>query len=463
VITRREFLKLAGIGVTAAYLPFAYRDNVTIIRDTQDFIEALADDTIAPGSILELADGTYAGDFTSEFAGTEAEPIIVRPFDPGKVIIDGPLAVNDVWTHWYDLDFTDTRADRTFLDTGGITMNPVGTRFHGCSIIDTVGEINWFGSGIGEVSECIIYNNLGHAIYTHNNDGGERIIARNIFGNQLVTGLSGYALHIYSAGANYLKDYKVYDNVTCGYPAHTGGGYGLIDFVYRNNIHFGDYVQHGRYTIDEGEGYHNIRGSIQNNEMVGLSSWTINQGNDLAWEELTEEGNIFYGDAYPATYEPVDASGYSLVAQPETKVWITAFTKSARWLGMVTIYNRDSATTVSVDLSGLLANGIYRLRNGQNMTETWEFTQTGIAINVPMNIWTPSHVIGEGDGENHLPIFGAFVVEKVDVSNIFLPIVSKKLHYVHPLANSLLDKTLVSELGNYEYDGKNYYPYGKRH
>jgi hypothetical protein len=28
-----------------------------------------------------------------------------------------------------------------------------------------------------------------------------------------------------------------------------------------------------------------------------------------------------------------------------------------------------------------------------------------------MNIWSPSHVIGEGDGENHLPIFGAFVIE----------------------------------------------------
>jgi hypothetical protein len=81
---------------------------------------------------------------------------------------------------------------------------------------------------------------------------------------------------------------------------------------------------------------------------------------------------------------------------------------------MVSIFNRDSAATVSVDFSSLLANGNYRLRNGQNMTETWDFTQAGVAINIPMNIWTAPHIIGAGDGYNYLPIFGAFVIESGD-------------------------------------------------
>jgi hypothetical protein len=359
----------------------------------------------APGDILELEDGTYTGDFVSGIIGTDVAPIIIRPKNPGNVIIDGSLAINNVWTHWYDIDFTDSNTDRSIDEELGVTMNYEGTHLHGCRMTDLHGNgVSWYGSGVGEVSECVIYNNgyrdpishegYYHGIYSHNNIGGARLIARNLIGRQF----GDYAFQIYSGGSNHLLDYNVQDNVICGDPVHSGGGLGLINFTFERNIQFQDYQQHGRYS----PAGTNDNGLIHQNYFIDMASYYV----DADWSNLTEADNEVYGG------EPAARAGYTVYAQPATKIWLKAFTESARWLGMVSIFNRDSAATVSVDFSSLLSNGNYRLRNGQNMDEYWGFTQTGAAIDVPMNIWSASHVIGEGDGEYHFPKFGAFVIEK---------------------------------------------------
>jgi hypothetical protein len=377
------------------------------IADTAELITALANPAILPGDILELENGTYTGDFSSTIAGTDIAPIIVRPVHPGSVIIDGTLTVGGTWTHWYDINFTDSNTDRyDYVGNLGIYTTKIGTHIHGCLITDIhASAVQVFGARHGEVSECVIYNNgyhepddsgHGHGLYSHNDPGGNIIIARNIFGDQF----GAYAFQIYSGGANHLLDYDVYDNVICGNPVHTGGGLGLINFTFERNIQFQDYQQHGRYS----PAGTNDNGLIHNNYFIGMTSYYVNPD----WSNLTEADNEVYGG------EPSSRAGYTTYAQPATKIWLKAFTESARWLGMVTIFNRDSAATVSVDLSSILANGNYRLRNGQNMTETWDFTQLSSAINVPMNIWTASHVVGEGDGENHLPVFGSFVIESGD-------------------------------------------------
>ena len=387
------------------------------VSSTAELTAILASAAVLPGDIIELDDGTYAGDFTSTIAGTDIAPIIIRPVNPGEVTIDGTLTISNDYTHWYDLDFTDSNTDRhDYAGNLGIYMTHIGTHMHGCRITDLHNSgINWYGSGVGEVSECVIYNNgyrelddsgHGHGIYSHNNGGGDRLIKRNILGYQL----GDYALHIYSGGANWLKDYKVYDNCTNSHPTHTGGGLGLVNFDYQRNIHYVGLSQHGQYSPAGS----NDNGIISNNYFIDHASYYVNPD----WANLTEADNEVYGG------EPAARAGYTVIAQPATKTWVTAFTESARWLGMVTIFNRDSAATVNVDLSSILSPGVYRLRNGQNMTETWDFIHyDGVATSVPMTTWTASTMIGVGPGDNQLPVFGSFVIENSEAHLVDMNII----------------------------------------
>lgn len=392
-----------------------------IINGDAEFLTVLADTSIPPGTTIKLADGTYTGEFTSLFAGTEAEPIIVMPINPGEVILDGSLNVQGIHTHWYDFNFTDSNPDRYEYDYYAIYTNKVGTRFHGCLVTDLHGgAIYMFGVGEGEISECVIYNNgymdtlgegHGHAIYTHNHPGGGITIARNILGYQL----GRYALHIYSGGANWLKDYNVYDNVTCNRPTHTGGGLGLVNFDYHDNIQYGRYSQHGRYSAAGG----NDNGHIYDNYFIDQVSYYV----DADWSNLEENGNEVYGG------EPSGRSGYTEYSQPATKIWLKAFSKSSRWVGMVTIFNRDSANHVDVDFSSILSpNRWYLIRNGQNMAETWKFKFSKDAtVPVPMDIWHAPQIIGMGEGLSVLPVFGAFVIEETEVDHqTYMPVVMNK-------------------------------------
>jgi hypothetical protein len=381
--------------------------------DPIHFVDLLKSGQVLPGDHIILLDGNYAGDWVCEFAGTLANPIDIKPKNPSHVTIDGNLYAG-AYIHWYDIDFTNSNTDRNILDEDwkGIEAYVPGFHLHGCSVLDLHGiGVSWYGNGEGEITECVMYNNggieesfdrTGYAIYSHNNLGGARLIARNILGDQI----GKYMLHIYSSGDNWTKDYTIQDNISAGDDNLVGGGLGLVDLVYQHNIQFRDAYYVGRYSSG------NVNGIVHGNYFVDLGVIFVDEA--PAWA-LTETDNEIYGHTtLDRDGLPFVRAGYTEYDLPATKTWLIPYTDSARWLGAIAIYNRDSAATVSVDFSSLLANGNYRLRNGQNMTETWDFTQLGAAINVPMGIWSPSHVVGEGDGDTSLPVFGAFVIEYVD-------------------------------------------------
>lgn len=428
MISRRDFLKFCGLGIGAVFTNInitrqIFKDwsEVITVHDTQEFIETLSDTTIAPGTTIEMDDGVYSGYFEYMLKGTAEAPIVIRPINPGSVIIDGSftdhnsdLSLNASYVNIYDIDFVNSNTDRTDNKYGIVIWNP-GICLYGCGIRDLHNNgVSWYGSGVGAVKECVIYNNgyrvggvgFAHAIYTHNNAGGDRIIANNILGNQL----GEYTIHVYSDGANWTKDYNIHDNVICGDDCIVGGGLGLVDMQYYKNVQFENSYYVGRYSAG------NVNGYVHDNYFIGLEYIFVDT--DPAWD-LTEENNEVYGHTTLDRYGDLFVrSGYTEYDLPESKFWVTKYSHSARWLGMVAIYNRDSADTIGVSLESILGrdHGRYRLRNGQNMDETWEFTYSGLGVDVPMNIWHPSHVIGEGVGENHLPVFGAFVVEKIPKS-----------------------------------------------
>lgn len=363
---------------------------------------------ILPGDVLTLLPGTYVGDWVIpvSFSGVAGNPVKLKPHIPGTVVIDGSLTVGADYFEIYDLDFTDSRTNRKLL-TPAITINGVGRCIYGCRISDLHSSgINWFGSGVGEVCENILLNNgdryaddseHGHGLYTHNDGGGARKIGRNVFFDQF----GSYTFQIFSSGSNGLKDYTVEDNILCGDPVHTGGGEGLTDFLYQRNVQYGDYCQQGRY----GYSHQNQNGQILNNLFFLLTSYTVNQDCDFPWLNLTESGNLVYGG------EPSARAGYTVNPVPATWSKVIPFTKSARWVASVAIYNRDSAPTVSVDFTGTFPNGNYRFRNGQNPAETFAFAYAGGAVNVPTN-WTSAQRIGDNLPPSTWPVFGGLVVEK---------------------------------------------------
>ena len=382
-----------------------------IISNTSEFTEALI--SPVPGDIFELRQGVYTGNFTVADSGTLANPIIIRPYGDGNVTIDGTFTYSN-HVHVYDIDITDTRTDR-YLVTTSVTMNGKGNCAYGCMLTQQhMDGINWFGSELangGEVCENVFLLNgvrygddsgHGHSLYSHNDQGGRRLIARN----SMYLNLGNYTLQLYSA-SNKTDDYSVIDNIFLG-PIYCGGHFGPNNLIYQNNINVSS------VSIAYGMGDHTCDNIlIDGNTFIDTYSFTVG-GAPGVLTNLVESNNIVYDGYLYGGYLSDPHAGYSFPAKPATLIKLTPFTKSVRWKGLLSIYNRDSANTVSVDFSGLLANGNYRLRNTQNMAESWDFTQLGAAVDVPMN-FTSGDFIGDSyEPATTFPVFGAFVIESGD-------------------------------------------------
>lgn len=283
---------------------------------------ALSSGRVVPGDTLLLADGTYAGDFTSIISGTEALPIIIKPQNPGNVTIDGSLLVTGPHTHWFDIDFTDTAEDRT-VTTSGVRIDPVGTWMVGCSFSNLRSSgINWFGSGAGAVLECKFDACLGHSLYTHNNSGGLRQIERCLFNTRALT---RYGLHVFSEGDNYLRDYQIRNNVHKT-NVIVGGGSGLVDLDYSSNIHHGSWLYLGLYknsgAVDTGS-------TADDNIAIDLESLQVDESEGLVCTD-----NVFYRGL--VNYEL--PSGWTETEKPETLSYTIPFTLSERWTGIQVDY-----------------------------------------------------------------------------------------------------------------------------
>ena len=347
---------------------------------------ALDSDRILPGDVLLLRTRrTYTGDYTCNWSGTKALPVTIKPYGDGPVIVDGTFKFGE-HTHVYDIDFTDTRPNRLFQYYGesadeGVAAYGAGIHLHGCSIAQQhTSGVSWMGSegdGEGEISENVFLLNgcryadgtgHGHSLYTHNNAGGARVIQRNSF----FRNLGHYTLQILS-DTNLTPDYAVQNNAFM-WSMICAGFQGPQNLQYKSNTNFYGYVYIAKYM-----GFYTCDGiTIDGNTLITCEDFSLG-GDPGILTNTTETNNIVYGG------NPSDRVGYAFTDKPATWTNLTAFTKSTRWKGMLEIYNRDSAATVAVDFSSVLAAGSYRLLNTQNLAETWEFEYTSGSVNVPTN------------------------------------------------------------------------------
>lgn len=336
------------------------------------------------GDTVSVPEGTYHGDFTVP-AG-----VTVQPEAGARVVIDIANELDIRGATVKDIEIMSSSTDRAALQTG-INMSKVNSRLIGCIVHDIHNSgVNWFGSGVGEISECVFFNNghrnpdnsgHGHCIYSHNDIGGTRRIDNNI----LIGGLGKYALQIYSGGKNNLKDYTVTRNITAKRPTIVGGGLGVSNLTYSQNVQYGNAIYIGRYS--------------SNNVDCTVTDNLYSAG---AFIEITD-------------FQSVTVSGNTEVTTE--RVVIYPCTQSTRKLAHIAVFNPAAAETVEIDLTALeLEAGDYALRNAQNLAEEHLFTLGESAgVSVPMTDWTAALPIGgltQSVG-SIFPTFGIFILEAV--------------------------------------------------
>ena len=317
-------------GVTEPWAPVSPSFHVTVtgnssgdgsISSSWDLATALSggNSNIKPGDTVYIHGGTYNGVFTSNLYGTQAAPIVVRPWHNDEVIIDGNIhspsttaviVLNGTYTWLTGLTITNSAANHQYYNTShnndGVTFNGTGNKLLNCIIRGNTGNGIWFGNGAtdGEISGCIVYNNgvigtgrgHGHGIYAQNHSHhGLKIIRNNIFFNSF-----GKGIQIYGEQPE-LHHFLVEDNIF--FNAAAAGGFGLEQNIYigghkkadnqtvRNNVFYSSPGHSGTpASVKFGDG-----DEVQNGQAVFTGNYCVDSFLHITklWDRLTAHNNTY--------------------------------------------------------------------------------------------------------------------------------------------------------------------------
>jgi hypothetical protein len=174
---------------------------------------------IQPGDVVEMAGGTYTGNYTCNLVGTAAAPIVVRGAWRQRVTIDGtlqcaPASSAGEYTWFWGLEVMRSVSSQT---TPGINSWARGYRFINMIIHDhsSNGLGMWSEGPDQEAYGNIVYNNgyygqdvthAAHGIYSQNLSGYKHIWDNILFDNY------GFGVHVYGTEAVYLNGFTVRGN-----------------------------------------------------------------------------------------------------------------------------------------------------------------------------------------------------------------------------------------------------------
>lgn len=364
--------------------------------DPWDLATALASPLIKPGHTLHLAGGIYNGDFTSTLAGSESNPITIKPDAPA--VIDGALTINGQDTVWQGIEvmysgWTTRETEEAGSSPADLpiakTVDIFGprTKFINCVLRDlSQGCGFWTPAVDAELSGCIIFNNgwigpdrnHGHGAYTQNATGTKRIRGC-VFG----VGYSPWGIHAYTQGGG-IQGFDILGNVHLPNTLLVGG-FTPVDRLTITGNHIRQNVGLGYDT-----GTDNLGATVTDNYIGG------SVGEYGTWADLTVSGNV----------DPDNTNAVYVLPNAHDAL-----------RALVVIYNAALAGSVDVDLTALnLTNGDYRLRNAANYMNEWHaFTYSGAAVSVPMTGWTVATPIGASAplADSTAPGFMCFVLEPV--------------------------------------------------
>jgi hypothetical protein len=149
---------------------------------------------IQPGDTVWLRGGTYRGVFRTELRGAPERLIVFREFPGEHAVIDGTLRADGAYLAFWGFEVMQSTPT-----TYGIQANTDHGRFINLVVHDagTQGVSFWTPAVDAELYGCIVYNNgthenFDHGTYVHN-ETGTKVIADNVFFNNLARGIQIYA------------------------------------------------------------------------------------------------------------------------------------------------------------------------------------------------------------------------------------------------------------------------------
>ena len=268
-----------------------------------------------PGDTVWLRGGTYRGEFRTNLDGTPNRWIVFRQYPGERATIDGTLRTDGAYLAFWGFEIMQS-APTTY----GLQANTDHGRFINLIVHDagTQGVSFWTPAVDAELYGCIIYNNgthenLDHGVYVHNEEG-TKLIADNVFFNNLARGIQIYASPNNPAIRNIRVEGNVSfnngtistlvqarENLIFNAPVPTEGMVGIGNLLYFSgadgvNLRLGKYAPQNNHDIT-------LRDNYAAGGKIGLEMVE-------PWQRATVTGNIFIGSR-----DVVKVGGASLAGQ----------------------------------------------------------------------------------------------------------------------------------------------------
>jgi hypothetical protein len=164
--------------------------------DPWDLATALAGGRgrIGAGDTIWMRGGTYAGAFRTALEGAPGRWIVFRQYPGERATIDGTLRADGAYLAFWGFEVMQSTPA-----TYGVQANTDHGKFINLVVHDagTQGVSFWTPAVDAELYGCIVYDNgthenLDHGTYVHN-ETGTKLIADNVFFNNLARGIQIYA------------------------------------------------------------------------------------------------------------------------------------------------------------------------------------------------------------------------------------------------------------------------------
>lgn len=255
---------------------------------------------LQPGDTVWLRGGTYRGEFRTRLAGSPGRWIVFRQVPGERATIDGTLRADGAYLAFWGFEIMQSTPD-----TYGLQANTAHGRFINLIVHDagTQGVSFWTPAVDAELYGCIVYNNgthenLDHGVYVHN-ETGTKLIADNVFFNNLARGIQVYA----SRNNPAIRNVRVEGNVS-----FNNGSISTVVAARANLIFNAPVLTEGMVGVEnllyfsgpEGINLRVGRYAPQNNRDIVLrdnyaAGGRIGLEMVQPWQDATVEGNQFVG------------------------------------------------------------------------------------------------------------------------------------------------------------------------
>jgi parallel beta-helix repeat protein len=397
---------------------------------------------LQPGDTVWLRGGTYQGAFHTQLVGSPGRWIVFRQAPGERATIDGTLRADGAYLAFWGFEIM-----QSVPVTYGLQANTAHGRFINLIVHDagTQGVSFWTPAVDAELYGCIVYNNgthenLDHGVYVHN-DSGTKLIADNIFFNNLARGIQVYASRKNAA----IRDIRVEGNVAFNNgtisavtaarqnlifnaPVRTEGMVGVGNLLYFSgrqgiNLRLGRYAaEHNRdivlrdnYAAGGKIGLEMVqpwmRATIEGNEFIGSRDVVMVGGTGIAqryqWSnnrwgrDANGRGWWYEGKAYDWSgwRQATGLGGTDRVetGRPAATKLFVRPNKYEAGRAHIVVYNWGGEPTVSVDVGAVLRDGDrYEIRNVQALfgPPLVSGVYRGVPIQVPMSGTAPPTPLG---------------------------------------------------------------------